>query len=165
MKKLLAISFFVFLSVVCLMGINGRDTANAQTSSDSRGFFAAQSGVDLIAEDIVVRKIRDMNFRVRVKNVGTHTARGMKGNLLVSLSVRDKNSGEWILLKTWKNIDKIMPGQRVSRDYFATELADPNLRENTFTLKADISFMTPKGIRISKESIVKSYPQDAIDNP
>lgn len=165
MKRIATISLIVFLSVLCIVALAGRGAVSAKTPADSGDILVAQSGANLIAEDIVVRKRGDMNFRVRVKNIGSQAARRMKNNLQVFLSVKDRNSGEWVLLKTWENIDKIMPGQTVSRDYFASEAVDPNLKEKHFTLKADISFKTPTGITISKESVTKSYPEDAIADP
>lgn len=166
MNKYLVISIIIFLSIMCLMGITGSETVKAQPLSDSKEIQAAKSGPDLIAEDIVIRKRGDMNFRVRVKNIGDEAARGLMGKLQVSLSVRDKDSGEWVLLKKWENIDKILPGQTVSRDYFASSgEANPNLKEESYTLKAEISFKTSTGIKISKESVTKSYPEDAVENP
>ncbi len=165
MKRILIISFIVFLTLLCFMTFACKEAVNAQSPSDSRDIQVAQSGANLIVEDIVIRKRADMNFRVRVKNIGSEAARGMMNNLQVFLSVKDQKSGDWVLLKKWENIDKILPGQTVSRDYFASSSADPNLKEKSFTLKASISFKTPKGILISKDSITKSYPEDAIVNP
>lgn len=165
MKRIAVISIIVFLTILCITALGGNRTVSAKSPADSKDIQVAQSGANLIAEDIVIRKRADMNFRVRVKNIGSEAARGMMNNLQVFLSVKDQKSGEWILLKKWENIDKILPGQTVSRDYFASSSADPNLKEKSFTLKASISFKTPKGIIISKESITKSYPEDAIVNP
>lgn len=166
MKRLVTISFIVFLSIMCLVVFISRENDGAQAHSASQqDVQLAKSEANLIAEDIVVRKKGDMNFRVRVKNIGTSAARNMKGNLQVVLSVKNKQSGEWVVLKNWENIDKIMPGETVSRDFFATSSEDPNLKEDSFILKADISFKTRKGINISKESVAKSFPDDAIVNP
>ena len=165
MNRFLIVSLIVFLSVLCLSALAGKEAVSAQNPSDSNDILVAQSGANLIVEDIVIRKRADMNFRVRVKNIGSEAARKMKGNLQIFLSVKDRNSGEWILLKKWENIDKILPGQTVSRDYFASASEDPNLKEKSFTLKAAISFKAPKGITISKESITRSYPEDAVADP
>ena len=161
----MVISLIAFCLVTGLMALTEKAAFGAESPSDSNDIQAASSKANLIVEDIVIRKRGDMNFRVRVKNIGSEAARKMKGNLRVFLSVKDKNSGEWVLLKKWENIDKILPGYTVSRDYFAGSSSDPNLKEEKFTLKAHISFKTSTGIKISKASIIKSYPDDAIKNP
>jgi hypothetical protein len=165
MKKTLIMFVVIFLTVVCYMGLAGdKNTVNAATPSDSKNISVAQVGANLEAEDIVIRKRASMNFRVRVKNSGSVTARNLTNNLSVSLSIQD-SSGNWVLLKQWKNIDKIAPGQTVSRDYFAKENEHPNLTTGNFTLKADIALTNPHGINISQASVTRTYPQDAIGDP
>ena len=125
----------------------------------------ARAEANLIVENIVIRKLEDMNFRVRVKNIGEDAARNLTNNLKVTLSVKNEETGEWILLKEWQNIDKILPGQTVSRDFFESAGSNPNLEKESFTLKAEISLQNPGGIVISQASLTRSYPQDAVENP
>lgn len=124
-----------------------------------------QYGGNLILEDLVIRKRENqVNFRVRIKNIGSTAAEDLYGKLVVSIHVRDSMKGKWRELKHWSNIDKIIPGNVISRDYTPVIANDPELRKGKFTLRAVISIRSGDVI-VSRSQIERRYPEDAIIPP
>jgi hypothetical protein len=71
---------------------------------------------DVSVEEVLARREgADMNIRVTVNNPASTT---QKGPVKIVLSVRQTSSDSWQEIKTWTNIAKLAPGNRVSRDFF-----------------------------------------------
>lgn len=76
-------------------------------------------------QEVKVRRVgADVNIRVVVVNPG---ARAQRGPVLVDLYVRDTEGQPWQKIKSWRNIHRIKPGEKVARDFF---------EENNATLRA-----------------------------
>ena len=76
------------------------------------------------------------NVRVNITNPGSEADHPE----MVNLYVRRNDSEMWRLAKSWNLHDKILPGQRLSHDYFpgADGEMDPAFYADSFELKAVI---------------------------
>jgi hypothetical protein len=163
MKKLLIIAFAILILVAAFQ--TPKTVSAAQ--DDSAMLSPAKGGV-LELQDIVIRKFGEgpeINFRVRVKNIGTVSATQMKHNLVVFLRVKNDKTGAWDELQKWSNIDVIKPGETVARDRTPVESTNIDVLSNSFTLQAEIVLTTPGSTTISKSIIEGTYPVDSIVNP
>jgi hypothetical protein len=90
--------------------------------SSSRNVIASASqpispsGTSLVFDPIKVEITGSVNVRLIVRNPGQET---LRGPLSLELWGRGRGEAQWRSLKTWKGIDKLPAGYRVSRDYFS----------------------------------------------
>lgn len=163
MKYLLSGAILIFGLCMVLASFGQGHQAMAVTQGEK---LLAYDTMDLIVDDIVIRKYADqVNFRVRVRNVGAATAKNLKDNLTVYLRVKDEKTGQWRELQHWSNIDSIKADEVASRDYLPVRERDPFVLSPEFTLQAEIVVQNPDGIRLLRKIIERSYPQDAIIYP
>lgn len=86
--------------------------------------LAGTAFADVEIQDLLARRQGSkMNIRVTVNNP---TGMTQKGPVKVRLFARQTATDSWVPLKTWTDISKIAPKNRVSRDFFD---------ENSATLK------------------------------
>ncbi|MHC9539293.1 MAG: hypothetical protein AB9903_07205 [Vulcanimicrobiota bacterium] len=157
---------YLALCIVLLAGIFVLFTANTVNSSvcameDGNQMIAQAAGAKLEMSDIIIRKKgKEINLRTVVTNVGGATAAGLKDNLTVYLYVKD-DAGNWKEVKKWSNAEKIVKGEKNSRDYTPVD-SFPEFKNDKFTVKAEIKLAKPiKGVTINKATIEKSFPEEA----
>jgi hypothetical protein len=157
---------YLTVFMVVLLGIFVMFTANDRNSSvsameDGNQMIAQAAGAKLEMNDIIIRKKgQTVNLRTVVKNVGDTTATGLKDNLTVYLYVKD-DAGNWKEVQKWSNAEKIVKGEKNSRDYTPVDTFT-EFKKDEFTVKAEIKLAKPiKGVTITKATIEKSYPKDA----
>jgi len=161
MKKfiIMAIAILMLASVFQIAKAAPAEPGTSATISTAKGAV-----VEL--NDIVIRKMGDeVNFRVRVKNIGTLPAKNLKNNMVIYLRVKDTATGNWRELQQWSNIDVIKAGQTIARDRTPVKSMDPAVLSGNFTLQAEIVIKTPGNVTISRAILEKSYPQDGVKNP
>jgi hypothetical protein len=155
------LAVFIFV----LVGLCVFFTADTQNSSvcamEEGSQLMAAAGAKLEMSDIIIRKKgKEVNLRTVVTNVGDTTATGLKDNLTVYLYVKD-DAGNWKEVKNWSNAEKIVKGQKNSRDYTPVDTFT-EFKKDEFTVKAEIKLAKPiNGVTITKAIIEKSYPKDA----
>jgi len=152
--------FFVVLVGLCVLF--NTDTRNSSVCAmDDGNQISAAVGAKLEMSDIILRKKgQTINIRPVVKNIGDTTATGLKGNLTIYLYVKDE-AGNWKEVKTWNNDEKIVKGEKLSKDYTPVDTIT-EFKKDEFTVKAEIKLSKPiKGVTITQATIEKSYPKDA----
>ncbi|MDQ7826027.1 MAG: hypothetical protein RDV48_24705 [Candidatus Eremiobacteraeota bacterium] len=127
---------------------------------------AEQASVNLAISDLIIRKQgSQVDFRVIVGNIGNADAENLMGNLSVALFVFDRSNGKWHELKRWSDIDRIAAGEKVARDYLPVVTKNPQILSGKFTLQAAIELKYAGAVKISKESLERSYPGKNGKNP
>lgn len=80
------------------------------------GAVCCAAYADVAVEDVLARRQgADINVRVTVNNPAP---KAQKGPVKITLSVRQTSGDQWQVIKTWTDISKLAPGNRVSRDFF-----------------------------------------------
>lgn len=165
MKGDLMMRYFA-VCIVLLAGIFVLLTSGTQNSSvcameNENQMIAQAAGAKLEISDIIIRKKgKEINLRTVVANTGSVTATGLKDNLTVYLYVKDEE-GKWKEVKKWSNAEKIVKGEKNSRDYTPVD-SFPEFKKDKFTIKAEIKLAKPiKGVTITKATLEKSFPEEA----
>jgi hypothetical protein len=161
MKKFLIIAFAILILAAAFMA--AKVTSAAQ---DDSAMLSSPQGAVLELQPLVNRKKNDeINFRVRVKNIGTMSANNLNHNLVVYLRVKNEKTGQWDELQKWSNIHSIKAGDTVARDRTPVKTENIDVQSSAFTLQAEIVLNTPGDITISRHIVESSYPVDSIKNP
>jgi len=158
---------FIIMAIAILMLASVFQIAKAAPAEPGTSVtISTAKGAVVELNDIVIRKMGDeVNFRVRVKNIGTLPAKNLKNNMVIYLRVKDTATGNWRELQQWSNIDVIKAGQTIARDRTPVKSMDPAVLSGNFTLQAEIVIKTPGNVTISRAILEKSYPQDGVKNP
>lgn len=161
MKKFLIIAFAVLILVAAFQV--AKVTSAAQ---DDSAMLSPATGAVLELQPLVNRKQNDeINFRVRVKNIGTMSANNLNHNLVLFLRVKNEKTGQWDELQKWSNIHSIKVGDTVARDRTPVKSTNIDVLSERFTLQAEIVLTKPGNITISKSIVESTYPEDSIKNP
>lgn len=159
---------FLIVTIAFLILVSGLQLVNIAYAADNTSkILLAAKVANLQLQDIVIRKNDKsdvINFRVKIKNIGSLAAVNLKDNLVIYLRVKNADTGNWDLLQKWSNIGTIKPGETVSRDRLATS-TNVDVLSNVFTLQAEITLQNPGNIIISKGKIEGSYPVNSVKNP
>ena len=158
---------FIIMAIAILMLASVFQIAKAAPAEPGTSVtISTAKGAVVELNDIVIRKMGDeVNFRVRVKNIGTLPAKNLKNNMVIYLRVKDTATGNWRELQQWSNIDVIKAGQTIARDRTPVKSVDPAVLSGNFTLQAEIAIKNPGKVTISRAILEKSYPQDGVKNP
>ena len=162
MKKFLIIVLAILILAGTFQAFN-----TASVAKDDGRMLLSATGANLQLQDIMIRKndaSDQVNFRVRIKNIGTMPAKNLKNNLVVYLRVKNAKTGQWDELQKWSNIGTIKAGETISRDRLAKSV-NVDVLSNKFTLQAEITLKNPGNIIISKGKIEGTYPVDSVKTP